>query len=511
MEYKEFKVIVQNEDSVRIIRPDQTHPEGNIDKSPLRRRTIKIFHKWLAKGSITTSEELKVLGAHLFELLFDEKISSYFKADFDSVKQEGASRLRLVLEFEEKAVRAGLAELPWEYIYYPGRPPEPGFFLATENKLILTRYVTRVAPLKDLMPHQKPLSILLVVSRPDREPNGTDLDVIQAEETIKAIQGLKKSRLGQAITVKTLYDPGHAELEKTLREIKPHVMHFIGHGYLDKAGKGWLALTQGQGKGRKVAAWISDELFASCLTNRDDDDYSPPRLVFLHACEGARSSSYETFGGMALSLVCSHIPAVVAMQYKVQNQVANLFSSAFYDALGQGNPIDVAVQKGRLKLIEYLRDDTREFSRQAFGSPVVFLQSADGIIIAENPEEAKGQDDAAAQGKMKTQEKPYQCPGCDKRYASFKEECFNCGEKLSLCPTHNIVFFREGVCPRCKNTDTLSVQLSAAPRSPDYPVTPGVGAGTMATRPAVPAASHATRATHQDNERISISRSLPDE
>ncbi len=172
----------------------------------------------------------------------------------------------------------------------------------------------------------------------------------------------------QAVNVGSLYDPTRGELESKLREFRPHVIHFIGHGKFEDE-QGWLALEDE--KDHEVADWITDDTFASNLTQ---GEFPRPRLVFLDACEGAYSSSYEAFRGTALKLVRSYIPAVVAMQYKVENEVANLFADAFYRSLSQGNPVDEAVQAGRLKLKKFLSEKNssaaaRSAARSSFCKP----------------------------------------------------------------------------------------------------------------------------------------------
>ena len=135
--------------------------------------------------------------------------------------------------------------------------------------------------------------------------------------------------------------------------------------------KGHLAFVKDEKD--ETVRWISDVDLADAFM-----DFQP-RLIFLHACEGASSDSYEGFKGLALQLVYSKIPAVVAMQYSVENKVAIQFAKTFYQCLGEGKPVDVAVQAGRLELGMYLGE--QNFSSRAFGSPVVYLQSAQGIII----------------------------------------------------------------------------------------------------------------------------------
>jgi hypothetical protein len=297
-----------------------------------------------------------------------------------------------------------------------------------------------------------------------------------------------------------LYDPTRGELESKLREFRPHVIHFIGHGKFEDE-QGWLALEDE--KDHEVADWITDDTFASNLTQ---GEFPRPRLVFLDACEGAYSSSYEAFRGTALKLVRSYIPAVVAMQYKVENEVANLFADAFYRSLSQGNPVDEAVQAGRLKLKKFL-SEKKFFSSRAFGSPVVFLQTANGIIIA------KRQDDTERGSQ-------YQCPCCGKPIFNPKTICVKCGGKIKFCPfclergLKNLMP-RGGFCDGCEKrdpdagkgtADVPGVQLPAPP-SPFANAAVSLAGSNMGAAPEPPTGD-TLKVGSESNGRSSLSGNL---
>jgi len=211
----------------------------------------------------------------------------------------------------------------------------------------------------------------MVVSKPEKDSDGTVLRSVNAEPVIATIDDLM-NRLKDDIKTDTLYQPNKRALTDKIKDFKPHVLHFMGHGKY-KNGVGYLALVSDEDP--KKVRWISDQDLADCFV-----DYQP-HLIFLHACEGATTDSYVAFRGVALQLAYQKVPAVVAMQYEVTNKMANTFANKFYESLGKGNPIDAAVQEGRMELGMYLEE--QNFSSRAFGSPVVYLQSAQGIIIAQ--------------------------------------------------------------------------------------------------------------------------------
>ena len=430
MEYEEFKILVEDQERILAQKPSGVPVRGRVEMDYLKKRTISIFNDWLAKGNIEKREELVVLGSYLYGVLFSGDINTAFKSTFDEIKQQPKTVLRMILEFKQDARE--LATMPWEYLYFPDTAKERGFFIATRGKLVLTRHVPLHVALENLQPGEKPLRVLIVASQPK------DLETVDAEPLIETIEELR-SKLPDAIVTDKLDQPTKRSFTDKVQDFRPHVLHFIGHGAHDEQG-GQLAFVQ-EGD-QKSVAWICDVDLADCF-----QDFQP-RLIFLNACEGASSESYEGFGGLALQLVYSKVPAVVAMQYPIENKMAVKFARMFYQCLGEGEPIDVAVQKGRLELGMYL--DEENFSSRAFGSPVVYLQSAEGIIIAKRPVPP-----------LPVEEKRLvPCPnsrtGCVgmvyRTEDSCDDRCLACQHKLMLCPNPKcgeVMSEDIGICASC--------------------------------------------------------------
>ena len=361
MEYKEFKILIEDTERIRATKPNGVTLKGAVEMDSLKARMLNIFHSWLSRGKIEKREELVVFGSYLYEVLFNGEIGVAFKTTFDEIQQQKEMSLRVILEFEQEARE--LATLPWEYLYSPDTDRERGFFIATRNKLILTRQVPLNVAFEVLTPDEKPLRLLIAVSKPE------DMGIVNAEPVVESIEKLKEG-MPDSLRIERLNQPTKRSFMDKVRDFRPHVVHFIGHGAYDTQ-EGRLAFVKDEKD--KTVRWISDRDLADAFM-----DFQP-RLIFLHACEGASSDSYEGFNGLALQLVYSKVPAVVAMQYPVKNMVAIQFAKTFYQCLGEGKPVDVAVQAGRLELGMYLGE--QNFSSRAFGSPVVYLQSAQGIII----------------------------------------------------------------------------------------------------------------------------------
>jgi hypothetical protein len=424
MKYKEFRVVILNEEDIRAILPSRTTRKGKINLDRLTKNVITVFDSMVARGKIDDREELKTFGTLLYAVLFKDDIDTEFKKAYDEVLTQQDTFLRLILEFEDKAQE--LAILPWEFLYYPDTDKEKGFQIATRNKLILTRYVPLSVAFPTIKPVEMPLRILASVSKP------TDLGIVLADPVIEAIGKLKEQSPG-AIEVVRLDNPDRRSFHQKIKEFKPHVLHFIGHGGWDEGQRaGKLALVSKD----QAADWISDRDFSDYFV-----DYQP-RLLFLHACEGAATDSYGGFRGVALQMVYSGIPAVIAMQYPITNKAAIQFAQKFYECLGQGKPVDVAVQEGRLELGMYLEDSN--FSSRDFGSPVAFLQSGDAIILASREE--PGSPGGAAVADKVT------CPNptCANNVRPQDRFCSKCGHELGKCPRcEKIMDETVGICSVC--------------------------------------------------------------
>jgi len=93
-------------------------------------------------------------------------------------------------------------------------------------------------------------------------------------------------------------------------------------------------------------------------------------LVVLNACDSAQG----TWAGLAPSLVRAELPAVVAMQWPVEDQAAIRFSHAFYRALFRGRTIDECVCEARVGASGSDADPNN------WAAPVLFLRSVSGRL-----------------------------------------------------------------------------------------------------------------------------------
>lgn len=458
MDYSEFRITIKDKlhREFKMSADNPAYP-FEIDYNPLYTDIIQLFIKWLKDNNDKTraQEDVKIFGTILFRVIFNPYLEEMFRVEYDKIAKNSFKKLRVILEFDKKA--EDLALWPWEYIYLPdiegpgkgfsGKGYSgKGFFLAADEEIVLTRHVPLT--LKEIE-KTNTLNILIIKSTPTKSGYEGEEDprMIVSDDIVNKIEKLEKwgedkQQGGHKIQIHVdqLTDPTKKKLREKIssdfeKGIKYHIVHFIGHGKYVPANQkeaegGYLGFTKPDNP--EFISWLSDSAFAECFKNRE------PRLVFLNACQGAMSQSYESFRGMALQLVFSRISAVIAMQYPVTNKVAIQFANKFYDSLCEGKDIDVAVQEGRME-IGWYSDEAENFTNRDFGSPVVYLQKEDGLIIASSDVHNGGEIEKLV------------CPKCRNEVLENQKLCLECRTELIPCPNCGKPFsINAGICIWCK-------------------------------------------------------------
>jgi hypothetical protein len=334
------------------------------------------------KQPLTSVKDLKAIGLQLYRLLFgNDRIRQQFEEQYDDFdrrrKNEPDLRLRLELVFEQSA--ESLAALPWEFLFVAkDEDIDRGvFFAGDRTELLLTRRLARGMP--DAFQPTDELRILVVTCWPQRL--GT-VDPGEVNSVVNRLDELNTATSG-GVRIHRLVNPTYSSLRAAIQGNaldvsgkpfgRPDILHFIGHGK-----EGALALLKGPEEpdyddttNEEQYRWAEGDQVRSLFSGHR------PRLVFLHACKGAASSSLESFNSTARDLVYEGIAAVVAMQYNISNSDAGLFARKFYEALSKGANIDESVTVARLAFREVFPP-----LHPRFGTPVVYVQAYDPIVKA---------------------------------------------------------------------------------------------------------------------------------
>jgi CHAT domain len=318
---------------------------------------MRVFGRFLTeRGREWRHSEIKAFGSLLHRSLFPQPVWSWIEGRYDQLGR--GDRLRLQLAFPSEGL-AHLAAVPWEYLHVPDRAGRDGFFVATNPRCILTRYIPQEQGRSGLASEPE-ARVLVLVSQP------RDLGEVVADPVLEQLSSLTQE-LPLELTVRQ--QPTRSSLLEDIQGVRPHVVHFMGHGEFDAdSQQGRIALVDEEGR----ADWVGEAVLVALLQQAGE----VPRLVLLHSCAGAATDYSASFAGFAPRLIRGGVQCVVAMQYAVTNRTAIEFSKGFYRSIAKRLPVDEAVQAGRWQLNNLFEDDYR-----LLGIPVVYLYSRDAVLL----------------------------------------------------------------------------------------------------------------------------------
>ncbi|MFE5565003.1 CHAT domain-containing protein [Amycolatopsis japonica] len=245
-------------------------------------------------------------------------------------------------------IRAGdLAELPWEFLT---NPRDKSLFTRKEQPALRARVPYRRV-LDDV---DVPINVLVVVG----DDEATEIDY-QGE--IEAIyRGLRGAPC--CWHVEAVVKPGEQQLRDRFDDVRPQVLHFIGHGHTTEGGAALRVMADS-------GEWDLNNRFVA----RALDGNTDLRLVVLNACRTATVT--PAMRGLADSFL-EEASAVVSTQGDVTSRAAIVFTERMYHELAHGKAIDAAVAAAR--------DDvqfTPELPDSAWGLPVLHVADAPEAIL----------------------------------------------------------------------------------------------------------------------------------
>jgi hypothetical protein len=455
--------------------------KAEVDVDPLR---AEMTH-WLStslseRADFCTGKGLKLLGRHLYELLFPKKVREPFEETFEAFESKVINnqtwRLRLVLTFHPKAER--LAALPWEFLYYAKNGGDGTFLSGEKHMLVLTRVVPAQMQGSN-GPLRRPLKVLLAVCAPPGRSQGT------VKELRKFMDG--QHRTGRILLEPTpLEDPTYSQIEKALEE-QPDIVHFIGHGE-----PGSLVMRR---EPERVTAAQADHdvqrargVTPTPVERHENVDVSKaealfanykPRLVFLQACYGAAVGQNVLYS-TALEIMKAGVPAVVAMQFDIGAEEADRFATTFYRDLVEGSTIGAAVYQGRKTLAV---KENSAWSHRDFGTPVVYVTKDAEVVVpsGEGFRSGGAWQESGVQGRS--------CPRCSKNmrhrtcgYCRLKLYCQCKQIRPDVCLCEEELEYPEqgGFCAACEH------EFSQPPRHPEAGTAPEPGTPSAPDTPLRP-------------------------
>lgn len=154
------------------------------------------------------------------------------------------------------------------------------------------------------------------------------------------------------------------ELRETISDFDPHILHFAGHGEFSASeGEGQIILQDESGNPAPLPA---GDLVLLLKGSRS------LRLVFLNSCDGAREGD-TSLSSTASQLVSAGIPAVIAMQFEISDDVAIRFAQVVYRQLCNGRAVDAAVAEARLAI--------KLANSFEWSTPVLYLRTQQTLLF----------------------------------------------------------------------------------------------------------------------------------
>jgi hypothetical protein len=278
-------------------------------------------------------------GKTLFEALFPRPIRNAWERSLGGLPRNHGLRLRLDIR------SPALATIPWEILHDGDR------YLALTPERPIVRYFY-AQPEAQIVTGIAPVNILLVVATPDDLP---PLPAVEREiEMIR--RGVKELCDGGKVGQVDLLRNATAEsLQRKLRQ-GYQVVHFIGHGAFEK-DRGYLILEDEQGKAQRIDAQTLSYLCKETSL----------MLIFLNSCLGAVPSPQPSLFGASHAALAAGIPAVIAMQSLIEDELAATFANEFYETLAEGRSLDACVAEGRKAIMRHVTAE-----RVDWAIPVLF-------------------------------------------------------------------------------------------------------------------------------------------
>lgn len=329
-------------------------------------------------------------GAKLGQYLCSPPIQRAFEKAYAAVDGSRDAQLRVRLCFYPDAWE--LHAYPWERMLVPFQGST--IPLAASSLVPFSRYIQLPAaqqgPIED-----RPIKILFAVSNPQRLPEGLQPIEVETElsglvESIARINDLSVTILPGRTPVSDKLKSRIAELKMTLAagpttlnklaglSNENDVVHILCHGSYD-SGTAKLYLEDDLGVCDPVVDTAIQEVIRGLAAK--------PRLVYLSACQSAMQDPDDLENpkprqphpmvGLAPKLVEAGIPAVIAMQDRVEVNLAHDLAADFYSKLLEFGEVDRALSEARRAVLDRKSPE--------WAIPALFLRLREGRLFATDP------------------------------------------------------------------------------------------------------------------------------
>lgn len=179
-------------------------------------------------------------------------------------------------------------------------------------------------------PEPDKLRVLYLTANPGMDLR-TDAEVRQVQ------QALRGAKYRDLVLIEQRPAATFQDLLDGLNDVRPHIVHFSGHGGADLVQFDDGALEKNRG------SVVGFDLLVEALDATDQ----PPTLLVLNAC--------DTLTGAAILLPA--VPIIIAMADSVPDLAATVFAQQFYAAVASGQSVGAALRQGKVQIKAVLLDD----------------------------------------------------------------------------------------------------------------------------------------------------------
>jgi cellulose biosynthesis protein BcsQ len=314
-----------------------------------------------AMARTTDDMIVREVGSQLFDFIFQRSVLDLYRECYARARKVGQPLL-----IRLRVTHPGLSYVPWETLY----DRTNRFYIAVSQQTLLTRALED----KDddiATGGGRPIRVLAMTAHA-KVLHGIALDLIDVDaEQMAMTKALGDINDGKRIKLSWTVSAQTRELNRRFIRGdagKPwDIFHFIGHGGHDPTRKMGFIVVQEEGGSKGIMLYSDDLRSIICQPGKT------PGLVVLSSCIGARSEPGMLFSSVAEELIRGGVPAVIAMQFEISDNMAVAFSDAFYTYLADNFSIQSALAHTRAEL------KLREFGEWI--APVLYMRGLNGEIF----------------------------------------------------------------------------------------------------------------------------------
>jgi len=301
--------------------------------------------------------ELQMIGQELALTVFNVNHGQIIRLFHNSLAAAGRRNepLRVMFSYHQDSDEL-VRTLPWESLFYPIMNEQPEHF-GLSRAIGVARFLP--PHFDGYLPLQITDELRVLAVAPNPKNCATELEVTAELTLISQIANSHK----EEIVLMTPEQPQWKMFDDGLVKHDPHIMFFAGHGGFVN-NQPFLFFE----KADQDCEPVSVKKLASSLRQ-----VPSLRLVILSACQTAVPR--QLFVSAAEELIRSGVPAVIAMQSKVDDAAAREFSLRFFNYFFQQKySIDICVNAGREAMHDIRRNETE------WAVPVLYLSTRNDIF-----------------------------------------------------------------------------------------------------------------------------------